>query len=73
MNHDLIFSHHDKHKSKFSIWDKEKIIYNFFPKAENACDYMLTINDKGVFLYKPGHFSKEVANAFYNELKASEN
>ena len=72
MNTEIIFSHHDKAKSNFGIWDEKKIIFDLFPKDFEACDYMITINSKGVYLYSPGHFSPEVANAFYNELRLFE-
>lgn len=72
MNTQLIFSHHDKKKSKFSIWDEKEILYKIFPVTPETCDYTVTINKKGVYLYNPGHFDISIANAFYNELKVHE-
>ena len=72
MNTRLLISHFDKKKSKNSVWDREQILYNIFPKEPDACDYMLTNNKKGVYIYKPGHFYIPCANAFYNELKVYE-
>lgn len=72
MNTRLFFSHFDKRKSKYSVWDREQILYNIFPKEPTTCDYMLTINKKGIYIYKAGHFNIRYANAFYNELKVYE-
>ncbi|GAA3790975.1 hypothetical protein GCM10022271_24290 [Corallibacter vietnamensis] len=73
MNSDLLMAHYDYgYTSFYSHYDKSKIISTLFDKGKESCDFMLTINSDGVYLFKTSHFYTDVANAFTNELKSYE-
>ncbi|TBV26813.1 hypothetical protein DMZ43_07035 [Meridianimaribacter sp. CL38] len=73
MNSDLLIAHYDSgYNSFYSLHDEKKIISSLFDRGYETCDFMLTINSMGVYLFKTSHFSIDTSNAFTNELKKLE-
>ncbi|WP_460219079.1 hypothetical protein [Psychroserpens sp. MEBiC05023] len=70
MNSELLFIHSEPEAPKtVSYFDNNQFIYKLFDKGLEACDFSVTIDYKGNFLFKAGHFDVKVLNAFRNELE----
>ncbi|AXT19887.1 hypothetical protein D7030_01850 [Flavobacteriaceae bacterium AU392] len=70
LNSDLLIAHYEsKYTSPNSMIDHKGLIYKLFSRGIQACDFTVTINNYGNYIFKASHFSVKASNAFRNELK----